>query len=117
MTLVGGPGIGKTRLALQVADTLWDAFRDGVYVIALATLTEPGQVTTAIAQGLGLRESPAGALDDAVREFLRDSKRCSSWTILSRRSRRAGAGRADRRRARRAHAGHEPGAAAAVRGA
>ncbi len=41
LTLVGAGGIGKTRLALQIATGLSNSFPDGVYMIELASLSDP----------------------------------------------------------------------------
>ena len=54
VTLTGPGGIGKTRLALQVATELHDAYPDGVWFIALADLRQPTHVITEIATVLGL---------------------------------------------------------------
>ncbi|MGH2349054.1 MAG: tetratricopeptide repeat protein [bacterium] len=71
LTLTGPGGCGKTRLALQAAAELVDEFADGVWLVELAALTDPGLVTQAAAGVLGMREEtgrPLGAsLADAVR--------------------------------------------------
>ncbi|HST03370.1 MAG TPA: helix-turn-helix domain-containing protein, partial [Chloroflexia bacterium] len=56
LTLTGAPGIGKTRLALQLGATLLDSFADGVFFVPLATIREPGMIIPAIAEVLGLSE-------------------------------------------------------------
>lgn len=57
MTLLGSGGIGKTRLALQLAaGQLHEAnFRDGIYFVALDALSEPSQIPLALAQSLGIK--------------------------------------------------------------
>jgi predicted ATPase/class 3 adenylate cyclase len=57
VTLSGPGGVGKTRLALQIAAELCDDFTDGVFVVALAPVNAPDQVVSAIAQTLGINES------------------------------------------------------------
>jgi predicted ATPase/DNA-binding winged helix-turn-helix (wHTH) protein len=58
VTLVGVGGIGKTRLALQVAAELPSAaYRDGVWMVDFAPLTDPALVASATAQVLGLGEA------------------------------------------------------------
>src|SRR4051812_14380854 len=49
ITLVGPPGIGKTRLGLHVAGAWQARFRDGVFFVALAPIRDPAQVLPAIA--------------------------------------------------------------------
>src|SRR5438105_11591708 len=44
LTLVGPGGVGKTRLALQVAEELLEEFEDGVYLVDLAAIVEPDLV-------------------------------------------------------------------------
>ena len=58
LTLVGPGGIGKTRLALQVAADATDEFPDGVWLVELAAVTDPYAITPAIADALSVREEP-----------------------------------------------------------
>src|SRR5437667_3534256 len=55
LTLVGAGGIGKTRLALQIATELSNSFPDGVYMIELASLSDPQLVPQAITPVLNIR--------------------------------------------------------------
>ena len=50
ITLSGAPGIGKTRLAEAVAQDLQDSFEDGVWMIELASMTDPRLLASTIAQ-------------------------------------------------------------------
>jgi predicted ATPase/transcriptional regulator with XRE-family HTH domain len=72
LTLTGPPGIGKTRLSLQVAAELRDAFTDGVYIVPLAPLRDPALVLLAIAQALGVVDGPGIALRDRLSAALCD---------------------------------------------
>ena len=62
LTLTGTGGVGKTRLAQQVAADLHDAFADGVLVVSLASLHDPDLVLPTIAQALGLPEATGPAV-------------------------------------------------------
>jgi predicted ATPase len=70
VTLTGPGGTGKTRLALQAAAELLDAFPDGVFFVPLAALRDPELVPSAIANALGLREQGGQSPGQAVREAL-----------------------------------------------
>jgi len=80
LTLSGAPGIGKTRLSLQVAADLRDApstqsgpaFADGVYFIPLAPLGDPGLVLATIAQTLGVAERAGQPMRDRLAADLRE---------------------------------------------
>ncbi|MFB9990924.1 AAA family ATPase [Deinococcus oregonensis] len=63
LTLTGPGGVGKTRLALEVARQLWPQFRDGVLFVPLAALERPDQVMPALVRALGLQESERDAVD------------------------------------------------------
>jgi predicted ATPase/DNA-binding CsgD family transcriptional regulator len=59
VTLTGVGGVGKTRLALRVAAELHRAFRDGVWLVDLAGLSDPMLLEPAVASALGLRDATA----------------------------------------------------------
>ncbi|MGH2487751.1 MAG: ATP-binding protein, partial [Ktedonobacterales bacterium] len=71
LTLTGAPGIGKTRLAIQVAIALTPVFLDGVCFITLETVREPALVLPAIAQGLNVRAVGGQPLPDTLKAYLR----------------------------------------------
>ena len=66
VTVTGPGGVGKTRLAGEVARQVAGRFADGVWLAELAPVQDPGQVPAAVAAALGVREQPgvpaAGAL-------------------------------------------------------
>jgi predicted ATPase len=71
LTLTGTAGVGKTRLALEVARELEHDFVDGVQVIFLAPLSDPAFVIPTIAHTLGLTENASQSL----LELLKSSQR------------------------------------------
>ena len=74
LTLTGPGGVGKTRLALQVADDLAGDFTVGVRFVALAPVGESGLVVSTVARTLGLREAGDRALLDILTSYLRDKQ-------------------------------------------
>ncbi len=72
LTLTGAGGIGKTRLALQVAADLVDDFADGICFVSLAPISDPELVLPTIAQALDLKEVGEKSLLDLLHAFLRD---------------------------------------------
>ncbi len=68
LTLTGSPGAGKTRLALELATQVKDDYEDGVAIVTLGPLGDPGLVLPALRQALGLREvSNEAPLDTLAR--------------------------------------------------
>ncbi|UBU11858.1 LuxR C-terminal-related transcriptional regulator [Nonomuraea gerenzanensis] len=72
VTLCGVGGIGKTRLALQVAAGLVPSFPDGVWLVELARVGRPELVEQELGRVLGLREEAARPLLDTMTARLRD---------------------------------------------
>jgi predicted ATPase/DNA-binding CsgD family transcriptional regulator len=70
LTLTGTAGVGKTRLALQVAVDTIDDFTDGIYFVPLASISDPGLVVPAITQTLGLGETANLPLLDLLNAYL-----------------------------------------------
>ncbi|HXU66457.1 MAG TPA: adenylate/guanylate cyclase domain-containing protein [Casimicrobiaceae bacterium] len=66
VTVVGTGGLGKTRLSLQVAAGMLDDFADGVWLVDLASLTDPRLVAQAAASALGIVEEPGRSLVDTL---------------------------------------------------
>lgn len=58
VTLVGAGGVGKSRLAIQVAAESRKAFRDGVWVTELAPLADGSRVAQTVASALDIRDQP-----------------------------------------------------------
>src|SRR5205085_2323362 len=71
VTLTGPGGVGKTRVAVQVAADLVPQFTDGVAFISLASLKDPKLVVPTVARALGVSESGSGSLDERLLEYLR----------------------------------------------
>ncbi len=69
LTLLGPAGVGKTRLALEVASRLTDAFDDGVAFIDLTPIDEPARLPKAIATAVGIEEGGGEPLDDLLKRF------------------------------------------------
>jgi len=74
LTLTGTGGVGKTRLALQVVNTLVEDFADGVSSVPLAPISDPDLVVPAIAQALGLKEGGAGSFLALLQAVLLDKQ-------------------------------------------
>jgi predicted ATPase/class 3 adenylate cyclase len=70
VTLLGTGGIGKSRLAVQLAADLLDAHPDGVWFVELAPVDDPQRLPQALASVLGVKEEPGRTLDDALRHHV-----------------------------------------------
>jgi predicted ATPase len=66
VTLTGVGGVGKTRLATEVAARLADEFPDGVWFFELAAVTDPGAVPDAVAAVLGITQQPGKTVSESV---------------------------------------------------
>src|SRR5438552_2644535 len=71
VSLVGPPGIGKTRLPLQVAARVAARFRDGCWLIELGALGDGAQVASALAAGLKVAERPGENLLETISSAFR----------------------------------------------
>ena len=70
ITLTGPPGIGKTRLSLQVASNMGNYVEDGVYLVAFSPLSDPNMLSSAIARSLGVKEVPNQSVMETLEEYL-----------------------------------------------
>ena len=66
VTLTGPGGVGKTRLALEVANRLSDEFTDGVWFFELAAVSDLAAVPDAVAAVLGISQQPGMSVSDSV---------------------------------------------------
>jgi predicted ATPase/DNA-binding SARP family transcriptional activator len=71
VTLTGLGGIGKTRLAIEIATEVAREYADGVWLVALEALSDGKRVSQQIASVFGLREEPGRSLMQSLIDFLR----------------------------------------------
>ena len=74
VTLTGAGGVGKSRLAIEVASHSADPYPGGVWLIELAPLADGGLIAQTIISTLGLREQPGVAAIEALAGLLADRK-------------------------------------------
>ena len=72
VTFTGAGGVGKTRLAVQVANQLADKYADGIWYVDLAPITDPDLVPVTAARALGLPDQPGDSTMDTLLRFVRD---------------------------------------------
>jgi predicted ATPase len=73
LVTLGGPGgVGKSRLAIEVASRVREDFEGGVWFVALASLRDPNLVVGAIAQAIGLKEVEGMPSVENLVQYLRD---------------------------------------------
>jgi predicted ATPase/DNA-binding CsgD family transcriptional regulator len=75
VTLAGAGGVGKTRLAIEVAAGLAAGFGDGADLIDLSAVTDPALLPGAVGRALGVEERAATDLDQRLVRVLRDQHR------------------------------------------
>ena len=73
VTVTGPGGIGKTRLAVQVASGLVERFPGGTHFIPLGSLNNPDLIASVIAQTLGIREAGGQSPVEILKASLQDS--------------------------------------------
>ncbi len=66
LTVTGPGGVGKTRLAAEVARRVAGRFADGVWLVELATVPEPALVPSAVAVALGVPQAPGMSIVDSL---------------------------------------------------
>src|ERR1700693_5209331 len=74
VTLTGPGGIGKTRLALQVASEVSERFDAGICFIPLAAVSDASLIPSIIAQGLGIKDTGRAASIQSLKEYLQESR-------------------------------------------
>ncbi len=71
LTLIGPGGVGKTRLALTIAQDVTSQFVDGVAWVDLAPLADPALVPITVARALGITPTPGAPLVEEITDSLR----------------------------------------------
>jgi predicted ATPase len=66
ITLTGVGGVGKTRLAVEVAARLADEYPDGVWFFELAAVADPAAIPDAVAAVLGITQQPGKTVSESV---------------------------------------------------
>jgi predicted ATPase len=74
VTLSGPGGVGKTRLAIEVALACGNHFADGVVFVPLAPVTDPALLIPTLAHALGLLVANEQGIDERVHAYLRDRR-------------------------------------------
>jgi len=74
VTLTGPGGVGKTRLAIQTSNQMLNDFKNGVWWVELAPLTDEALIPQVVAQALGVRESPTQPLTESLITYLQEKK-------------------------------------------
>jgi predicted ATPase/DNA-binding winged helix-turn-helix (wHTH) protein len=82
ITVTGPGGIGKTRLAVQVASVMAERFPGGTHFVSLSSLSDPGLVASAIVQTLGIGEAGGQSPLEILRRNLKDSLRTPTLLLL-----------------------------------
>jgi predicted ATPase len=82
VTVTGPGGIGKTRLAVQVASALIESFPGGTHFVPLSSLSDPGLIASAIVQTLGIREAGSRSPVEILKENLQNSLRSPMLLVL-----------------------------------
>jgi predicted ATPase len=82
VTVTGPGGIGKTRLAVQVASGLVERFPGGTQFVPLSSLSDPGLIASVIVQTLGIREAGGQSPLQILKENLQDSLRAPMLLLL-----------------------------------
>ncbi|OBI09646.1 hypothetical protein A5715_12360 [Mycolicibacter heraklionensis] len=72
VTLTGSGGVGKTRLALQLAEEFADQFRDGAWCVDLAPITDPDLLAERVTHMLGLPDRPDRTPADSLVRHIAD---------------------------------------------
>ncbi|MEO9255197.1 MAG: hypothetical protein ABI305_06640, partial [Tepidiformaceae bacterium] len=66
VTISGAGGFGKTRLAIEVARRMSTSFPDGMWLVSLAPISDPGLVVQSVATAVGASELPGTTLLEAL---------------------------------------------------
>jgi predicted ATPase len=82
VTVTGPGGIGKTRLAVEVASGLTEHFRGGIHFVPLSSLNDPSLVVSAIVQTLGIREAGGQSPLEILKKNFQDSFRAPMLFVL-----------------------------------
>jgi len=82
VTVTGPGGIGKTRLAVQVASGLMEHFPGGIYFVPLSSISDPGLISSAIVQAMGIREAKGQSPLQILNEHFQDSSRAPILLLL-----------------------------------
>jgi predicted ATPase/class 3 adenylate cyclase len=72
LTLTGAGGSGKTRLGVQAAGGLLDEYRDGVFLVELAPISDPRLIPATVADAIGVKAEGRRPALDTLREQVRD---------------------------------------------